>query len=460
MQPSDDEDDYATGGRRGDRSAADGLPRPPISGDGSRKTQIEEGARRSRHDLENKTDMASQRFRDRRDGYESDEGDTLRDDRRGGRDYRPDEARPRERKRGDADDETGSGSARNGGGKSRRAPDDGYDGRDPRDVEPRGGDRPRRDVPDRTRAPPVQYGNDPVGPSGRGGGGDYDDDARGGPRRAASQRERRPPRGYAPADYDDDDYDRPPPRRNASQRDPRREGGRRPPAYEEDYDGYKSDRNGRRNGGPRYDDYYSDGNHARGGNRPPAYYDDYDRPRRRDTRDDPRDSRGPRDDGYGRDPRDRRSGDPRRGGGGGGGRYRDDYDDYDRRGGRGGDRRDDPRDKGGKKGNGDIMAALGPAFTAYAMPMIKKEGGKVSPTLRRTFSEVDTHMNECADKFVVPEEADARLHVEARTIKTLSTDGIHNDGVTADADTIRRHSPREVCRQITDQNPHRFRRWR
>ncbi|KAF2100443.1 hypothetical protein NA57DRAFT_54532 [Rhizodiscina lignyota] len=345
------------------------IRRPPI---GSEASRIDRDMA-SRHDLERKNTQAHRSFREKRDGYESDEGETLK------RTGPPDEPRPR-RRGGEGPPPPGPGPGPDEEPRRRPRDRDGDPrdverrprdrGGDPRDVEPRARERdgdPRdvepRQMPIRTRAPPVQYGNEPVDPRRRGG----EDYLAPGPdprlRRSASNRE---PRARAPAppynyeDDDDDDY-RQPPRRNVSHRDPRRDRDgdrdrgdprdpRRRPRYEEPdgYDprdrGYRSDRDGRRRPAPRYDDYYSDGGHSRGYNRPPPFYPD--------ERDPRRDSYGGGAYGGRRGSRDRRD------------RYRDDYDDRDR------------GDRHRKRGGPDWQATAATAFATYAMPMIKKEGTK------------------------------------------------------------------------------------
>lgn len=294
------------------------VRRPPI---GSEASKVDRDMA-SRHDLERKDTQAHRSFREKRDGYESDEGETLR--RKG---IPPEPRGPPPRRDGPPP-----------GGDPRQRPQGRGAPPPPRAVDPR--DMEPREMPVRTRAPPVQYGNVPVDP--RRNRNEYLDagpDPRLG--RSTSQRapRARPPPQYG---YDDDDDYRPPPRRQASQRDPRGDPRRRPRDDYDDDRGYRTDRDTGRRPGPRYDDYYSDGGHSRGHNRPPPYYDQ-DRSRRRDSygggyargRDG---SRGRRD------------------------RYRDDYDDGDR---------------GGRRGkNGDLQATVATAFATYAMPMIKKEGTK------------------------------------------------------------------------------------
>lgn len=293
------------------------VRRPPIGSEASRVDRDMS----SRHDLERKTQPEHRKFREKRDGYESDEGETLR---RTGPSGDP-RQRQRPRPRDYDDDGYGyrGGAADRDSDRNRRRPD-------PRDIDPR--DIEPRNMPMRTRAPPVQYGDVPL--NGKGRGGDYGDGAM---RRANTYRDPgRRPRAYD--DDDDDDY-RAPPRRQASQREPR---SRRYDPRMDDYDdhdrrdaGYRSDRDGRRTRGPRYDDYYSDGDHARGHNRPPPYYEDERRYGRRDS--------------Y-------------KGGGA-----------YGRTGSRGRDDRyrDDPRDK-----NKQLQRTAQAAFVSYALPVIKKEGGR------------------------------------------------------------------------------------
>lgn len=296
------------------------VRRPPIGSEASRVDR----EMASRHDVERKTQPEHRRFREKRDGYESDEGETLR------RGAPADDPRPRRSQKQPRDyDDDGYGYG-GGGGRDRdrdrqRRPDPRT--LDPRDIEP-------REMPVRTRAPPVQYGDAPLNGKGRGGG-DYGDGAM---RRANSYRDpgRRPRQAY---DDDDDDY-RAPPRRHASQRQPQRRGYDPRMDDYDDYDrrdaGYRSDRDGRRQRGPRYDDYYSDGDHARGYNRPPTYYDDDRRYGRRDS------YKG--SGGYGRE------------------RSRGRDDRY----------RDDDRQK-----NKNLQKTAQAAFVSYAMPMIKKEGGRL-----------------------------------------------------------------------------------
>ncbi|KAK0277172.1 hypothetical protein LTS16_000389 [Friedmanniomyces endolithicus] len=286
----------------------DHLPPPPM-GDNRRPSALKPEGSRSRvpqnlrpdfpdeasylgsqaPDLERKNRRRDKEFRDKRDGYESEEGEMLRQKKpRSNRDEEPDSRHRRNRDDRDAD---------YNGGSSRR-PKDRYEDRPPRGEPPsrsyddRDRDPPRRrrerqdddyddDPPPRRRggAPPVEYGSEPVSALRR-----RNTDLG----RSRDDKPRR--RRDDPDDYSDDDE---PPRRHRS-------------AEGRDRDRDRRQRN-------KYDDE-----------------DRYNDP-------DSRDQRRRRQDMYDRDRDSRRSDQPRRR------RYSDDEDedDYDRR----DSRRDRDRDR-------------------------------------------------------------------------------------------------------------------
>ncbi|KAL9051531.1 MAG: hypothetical protein Q9162_005960 [Coniocarpon cinnabarinum] len=246
--------------------------------------------KRRAHDLEKKTGDGDRRFRERRDGYESDEGEQLKSVRK-----RP----PRDARDsiGDVDD----GSTNRPSGRSRHA----------------GGREDGFVLPDRTRG-----GRDPRD--------DRDD------RMVARRRYDAPPRGRHDSDLDDE-YDprsrrRPPPQRGPDSRRDR---------------GYDSEGPSRRRRDWDDDNQYSD-------RRRSGRYDDYP-PKRPDYRQDRRRSQ-PRPSKYDDDPYDRRE------------RRRDEPPVRRAR----SDARRDER-AGGKNVWANQAGAL---FTTYAMPVIKREGGK------------------------------------------------------------------------------------
>ena len=238
-------------------------------------------------DLERKNRRRDKEFRDKRDGYESDEGEMLR------------KGKPRgDRPPPGADDFNGPDPRR------RRPRDD----RDPRDGPPRDRDRRDRQPQDRDRY----------------------DDARPPPRRRDDYDDRdAPPRRRRDQH---DDYNDPPPRRR----------GDKPIEYGSEPIPIPRRRNSERGRADRYrKDDYSD---SEDDDDPPRRHrSQEDRRRRRDAYDDdrnyqtdPRDQRRRRQEIYDRDRDDRRRDKSRR-------RYEDDYsdeDDYDRR-----DRRDSRRDR-------------------------------------------------------------------------------------------------------------------
>ncbi|EME89539.1 uncharacterized protein MYCFIDRAFT_213714 [Pseudocercospora fijiensis CIRAD86] len=274
-------DDYGADARgrpapRADDPHAADLPPPPLGEtlkpalkrEGSRsrvspdtRPQFEDGVSalgRGPPDLERKNRPRDKEFRDRRDGYESDEGDAHKASK-----YTPAGGRNR-RDRGGARDpqppypDSMVGSRRGG---------DPYDDAPPprrrRDPDPYEDDYapPRR----RRDDPPVQYGSDPV---------------------PARRRSSRPPprRGDRYDDYsDDDDYDRRP-RRRRSHDDARR----RPREYDDDR--YHSDEPRRR----RDDDYDRPRRRDRSRRRDDDY-DDYDSRVSRGDRDRRRDDRQPKE---------------------------------------------------------------------------------------------------------------------------------------------------------------------
>lgn len=254
-------------------------------------------------DLERKNGRRAKAFRERRDGYESDEGEVLRKDKRSRRPPPPeddfaDEAPRRSRPRDDRppwgatpvrDERPPPGATPSNGPPSRQ---DSYDGRRRRteyDDEPR---RPRRRN-------------------------DYDD--AGPPRRRDDYYDDRDPPRRRRGDYDD--YDEKPQRRRSDR--PVEYGSAPIPAR-------RATDAGRNRPSRRRDDYddYSDADEDYRRRRPRSHEDSA-RPRRAE----------PYDDRYydsdDRDTRRRRGGDrdPRR-------RYEDDYDDYDRHDRRDKDRRD------------------------------------------------------------------------------------------------------------------------
>ncbi|RMY87609.1 hypothetical protein D0861_05279 [Hortaea werneckii] len=215
-------------------------------------------------DLERKTRRRDREFRDKRDGYESDEGETLR------------AAKPK-RRGGGYDDDRGPPPARRGG-----RYDDEFDDRGPPPRRRKDDFDDYDDPPPRRRGGgrPVEYGSDPVPVKRR--------DTDGG---------RRPPPRSRRDDYSDseDDYSRPPPpRRHRSYDDGKRRGGRdkygddriydsddredrdrrrrRQDIYDRDRAARRRDRSrGDRRGGGRYSDEYDS-------------EDSYDRRDRRDRR--------------------------------------------------------------------------------------------------------------------------------------------------------------------------------
>lgn len=213
-------------------------------------------------DLESKNKTAHRQFRDKRDGYESDEGEALRkakpqrhsrqppssadgfEDQRRRRDPYDDRGPPPRRADTYADDRDPP--------PRRRGKDKGYDD----DYAPRDRDKRRRDPP-----PDVEYGSEPIPAV----------------RRSRSEREPRKSKPSRRDTYDDssseDDRRRQPPRRNRSQDDRRRRD-------DDDRDDRRRDRDKRRDR-DRSRRRYSDDDAS-----------DYDR---RDRRDRDRDRRDRRD---------------------------------------------------------------------------------------------------------------------------------------------------------------------
>lgn len=298
--------------------------------------------RRLSHDLERKTTDESKKFRAKRDGYESDEGETLRKSKRPSGDPRDG---PRRRDYDDYDDPYVPLEKKDS--KLDRI-------KDKLAMPLRGKPRAPDDRDDRN-PPPVEYGAAPIAAG-----------AAGAAVGAAAASGRPRPRGY------DTDPERPRRRRTWGEDDMRAGGrdrgrdrydddgyDRRPRPRFEDDDRYRS---GRKDRYDDYDDYdrrdkRRDDRDRRGGLAPPrpkydAYYSDsredraYPRPRNRD-----RDDRRARDDYSDRRDRDR---------------YRDEY--YGR------DRRDKDRRSKGK--SDDWQKQAGVLFTTYALPIIKREGTK------------------------------------------------------------------------------------
>lgn len=340
LQTDSSDDEYGGDRRRG-------PPKPRLS-------------RRPSHDLERKTTDENKKFRNRRDDYESDEGETLRKSKRSSDDPKD---KPRRRDYDDYDDDAYRPEKKDS--KLDRFKDK---------LSLRGKPRAPEDRDDRD-PPPYEYGAAPIA---SGAAGAVAGAATGAAVAAARprlrgydtdpERPRARPQTWGEDDfkrasgrdrerdrYDDDGYERRPRPRPRFEDDPEvayasggRSGGRRD-RYDDGYDdyrrrdkrddGYRSDRD--RRGGlapprPKYDAYYSDSREDRA----------YPRPRDRD-----RDDRRSRADYY--DSRDRD-------------RYRDDY--YGR------DRRD--RDRRGKNKSEDWQKQAGVLFTTYALPVIKREGTK------------------------------------------------------------------------------------
>ncbi|KAK0845627.1 hypothetical protein LTR03_007375 [Friedmanniomyces endolithicus] len=288
----------------------DHLPPPPM-GDNRRPSAMKREGSRSRvpqhtrpdfpdeasylgsqaPDLERKNRRRDKEFRDKRDGYESEEGEMLRQKKpRSNRDEEPDSRHRRNRDDRDAD---------YNGGSSRR-PKDRYDDRPPRGEPPpssgyddRDRDPPRRrrerqdddyddDPPPRRRggAPPVEYGSEPISAIRR-----RNTDLG----RSRDDKPRR--RRDDPDDYSDDDE---PPRRHRSAEGRDRDRRRRDKYDDEDrhndpdsrdqrrrrQEMYDRDRDSRRNDPPRRRRYSDDEDE-----------DDYDR--RDSRRDRDRDRRKP-----------------------------------------------------------------------------------------------------------------------------------------------------------------------
>lgn len=272
--------------------------------------------KRRTHDLEKKNGDSERRFRERRDGYESDEGENLR---------RAKKSTPRATKEsiGDVDDD-----------ETHIEKPKGHSAWDSQYVKPSRNGNSRENafvVPDRTRR--------------RGDTGRDDDLAVAGRRRDLARRK------YS--DDEEDDIDVVPRRRPQKGRsgEPRHERG------------YESEGPSRRRGGFDDDDKYDKRRSAR--------YDDDSAPRRRDPpRDDRRRSQGRSsrydDDDYDRPARSRRDEQPLR-------RARSDAKSRDRD--RYGDRRGgSDRNRGGDKKV--WMDQAGTLFMTHAMPVIKREGGK------------------------------------------------------------------------------------
>jgi hypothetical protein len=324
LQASDDESDYDRPRARSNKTGG-----PPRS---------------ARHDLERKVSPEQKQFREKRDGYESEEGEMHK------------KAAPRApRPRVNYDDDSRIDEPYDR--KPRRDPRDDVRGlplrgkpRDPADAALAGAAggaalaaaanprlQRRRTYKGEGRDPRYDDDSPPRGADPR----DRNEDPR---YLSAAGRARTDDRGYRSDDrgYRQNPTKRPPPRRKEDDYD--------------DYDDYGDRDRRRRDGGG----YRSDrGNRAQRPPRPQDYYSDH------------RDDRALRS-----GPRDPRRRDPARD------RYRDDdrYRDYDRR------RGDDyDRPKSSKRGGGPLASfgdskwqkEVGTAFVAYALPTIKKEGGKL-----------------------------------------------------------------------------------
>jgi len=223
-----------------------------------------------RHDLEAKNGEGHQRFRAKRDGYESDEGENLRRSRRA----QPPPAKPRPYP--DDDEEFGRPARQERSlplrGKPRDPIDNGVEYGGAAVPADRDGGAIRRRRTYKDPSPRDRQGYD-----------DYDSPRR--PERRfddpgyRSDHGRRAPRPRPRRDYDDDDYDRAPPRRRD---DGYRSGGERRPRPQDYYSDHREDRAPRRGDPRRYpredrDRYYDD-------RRRDSRYDDYDRRDPRDKR--------------------------------------------------------------------------------------------------------------------------------------------------------------------------------
>jgi hypothetical protein len=338
---------------------------------------------KSRIDLESKEGPKYKQFREKRDGYTSEEGEMLRN-------AAKKSSRPREP---DYDDIDGY----DGRGKSDRRPRDDREPRPDRgprpDREPRPdrGLRPDRDArPDRPDRDPRSDREPPRREKPRGAR-DVAEGAAGAAAGAAfaenSRMKSRRTYKDDPRDrqgYDDDDDDEPPRRRPSRREDPRRDDPREPRRSAPEMSGYRSDAAPPRRRERRRDDDDDD-------------EDRYDRKRRDDRSGGGRDARPPRPQDYysdhrddrarRSDPRDRRPKNPARE------NYREDdrYRDYDKR--RGEDDYGRSSSKPKKAGGLAGLANLGnlgkfdfkdsawqkeatAAFMTYALPVIKKEGTK------------------------------------------------------------------------------------